>query len=118
MIVLILFEIHKQYREAGADVIETNTFGATAIAQGDYGLADIAYELNLASARLARAACDEYSTPENMRPVVFSVTERGVIFVGDARELSEESRSTLAKAVAAARGTDRPPTERVGFGRT
>jgi hypothetical protein len=60
----------------------------------------------------------EYSTPENMRPVVFSVTERGVIFVGDALELSEESRSTLAKAVAAARGTDRPPTERVGFGRT
>lgn len=60
----------------------------------------------------------EYSTPANMRPVVFSVTERGVIFFGDALELSEESRSTLAKAVAAARGTDRAPTERVGFGRT
>jgi hypothetical protein len=60
----------------------------------------------------------EYSTPENMRPIVFSVTQRGVIFIDDALELSEESRSTLAKAVAAARGTDRPPTERVGFGRT
>jgi len=60
----------------------------------------------------------EFSTPENMRPVVFSVTEHGVVFVGDALELSEESRSKLAKAVAAARGTNAPPTERVGFGRT
>ena len=63
----IILDIHKQYLEAGADVIETNTFGATAIAQGDYQLADIAYELNLASAKLARAACDEYSTPEKPR---------------------------------------------------
>src|SRR5690606_24800449 len=53
----VLREIHQGYLEAGADVIETNTFGATAIAQGDYGLAHIAYELNLASAQLAREAC-------------------------------------------------------------
>nr|WP_255676091.1 methionine synthase [Pusillimonas sp. MFBS29] len=63
----IITAIHRDYLEAGADVIETNTFGATAIAQGDYGLPGLAYELNVESARLARAACDEYSTPERPR---------------------------------------------------
>ncbi|QAA95219.1 methionine synthase [Pollutimonas thiosulfatoxidans] len=63
----IISEIHRQYLEAGADVIETNTFGATSIAQGDYGLAELAYELNVESAKLARAACEQYSTPERPR---------------------------------------------------
>ena len=63
----IIAEIHRQYLAAGADVIETNTFGATAIAQGDYGLPELAYELNVASAKLAREACDQYSTPERPR---------------------------------------------------
>src|SRR5690606_32907727 len=60
----IVREIHEQYLEAGADIVETNTFGATAIAQADYRLAPLAGEMNLAAARLARAACDRYSTPE------------------------------------------------------
>ena len=63
----IIDEIHRQYLEAGADVIETNTFGATSVAQADYDLPELAYELNLASARLARAACDAYSTPDRPR---------------------------------------------------
>jgi 5-methyltetrahydrofolate--homocysteine methyltransferase len=63
----VIAEIHRQYLEAGADVVETNTFGATFIAQADYDLPEIAYELNLASARLAREACDAYSTPERPR---------------------------------------------------
>ena len=63
----IIREIHEQYLAAGADVIETNTFGATTIAQGDYELPELAYELNLESARLARAACDKFSTPEHPR---------------------------------------------------
>ncbi|MGB3288766.1 MAG: methionine synthase [Burkholderiaceae bacterium] len=63
----IISEIHRSYLEAGADVIETNTFGATAIAQGDYGLPELAYELNLESAKLARAACDAFSTPDRPR---------------------------------------------------
>ena len=63
----IILEIHKQYLAAGCDVIETNTFGATTIAQGDYELSELAYEQNLESARLARAACDAYSTPERPR---------------------------------------------------
>jgi 5-methyltetrahydrofolate--homocysteine methyltransferase len=63
----IILEIHKQYLAAGCDVIETNTFGATTIAQGDYELAELAYEQNIESARLARIACDAYSTPERPR---------------------------------------------------
>ncbi len=63
----IITEIHRGYLQAGADVIETNTFGATTIAQGDYGLESVAYELNLESARLARRVCDEFSTPEKPR---------------------------------------------------
>ena len=63
----VIREIHELYLEAGADVIETNTFGATVIAQGDYELPELAYELNLESARLARMACDKYSTPDHPR---------------------------------------------------
>jgi len=63
----VILEIHEQYLAAGSDVIETNTFGATTIAQGDYDLAEIAYELNFESARIARVACDKYSTPERPR---------------------------------------------------
>ena len=63
----VIREIHELYLEAGADVIETNTFGATVIAQGDYELPELAYELNLESARLARTACDKYSTPDHPR---------------------------------------------------
>jgi len=63
----VILAIHREYLEAGADVLETNTFGATSIAQGDYDLPDTAYELNVASAKLARQACDEFSTPEKPR---------------------------------------------------
>jgi len=63
----IILEIHEQYLQAGADVIETNTFGATSVAQGDYDLPELAYELNFESAKLARKACDKYSTPARPR---------------------------------------------------
>ncbi|MDO5058066.1 MAG: methionine synthase [Lautropia sp.] len=63
----IIQEIHEKYLAAGADLIETNTFGATAIAQGDYHMSELAYEMNVVSARLARAAVDKYSTPERPR---------------------------------------------------
>ena len=65
----IIQEIHEQYLAAGADLIETNTFGATTVAQADYHLPELAYEMNVVSARLARAACDKYSTPERPRYV-------------------------------------------------
>lgn len=65
----VIRDIHAQYLASGADMVETNTFGATTIAQADYNMADLAYEMNLQSARLARAACDKYSTPDKPRYV-------------------------------------------------
>ena len=66
----VIQEIHEQYLAAGADLIETNTFGATSIAQDDYQLGFLAKEMNLASAQLARQACDKFSTPDKPRFVV------------------------------------------------
>ncbi len=63
----VIRDIHEAYLAAGADIIETNTFGATRIAQDDYDLGDLAGEMNRASARLARAACDKFSTPDKPR---------------------------------------------------
>ncbi len=66
----IIRDIHEGYLAAGADLIETNTFGATTVAQADYDMAALAAEMNFESARIARAACDTYSTPEKPRFVV------------------------------------------------
>ncbi len=66
----VISSIHESYLGAGADLIETNTFGATAIAQADYDMADLAAEMNFASATLARAACDKFSTPDKPRFVL------------------------------------------------
>ncbi|MBO9514186.1 MAG: homocysteine S-methyltransferase family protein [Variovorax sp.] len=63
----VIRDIHEGYLAAGADLIETNTFGATRIAQEDYQMADLAREMNLESAKLARAACDKFSTPDKPR---------------------------------------------------
>ena len=65
----VITDIHEKYLAAGADLIETNTFGATSIAQADYDMQDLAREMNLVSAQLARAACDKFSTPEHPRYV-------------------------------------------------
>ncbi len=56
----IISSIHKQYLEAGADIIETNTFNSTSISQADYDMQELAYELNVAAAKCARVAIDEY----------------------------------------------------------
>ncbi|MEJ8857006.1 homocysteine S-methyltransferase family protein [Variovorax robiniae] len=63
----VIRDIHEGYLAAGADLIETNTFGATTIAQEDYRMAHLAREMNLESAKLARAACDKFSTPDKPR---------------------------------------------------
>ncbi|XP_061665501.1 methionine synthase isoform X2 [Syngnathoides biaculeatus] len=57
----IIYKIHKEYLQAGADIIETNTFSSTSVAQADYGLAHKAYRLNKASAELARRAADDFA---------------------------------------------------------
>ncbi|MBK7001294.1 MAG: homocysteine S-methyltransferase family protein [Rhodoferax sp.] len=69
----VIRDIHEAYLAAGADLVETNTFGATTIAQADYDMADLAVEMNLASARLARAACDKFSTPDKPRFVAGAI---------------------------------------------
>ena len=65
----VILNIHQSYLAGGADLIETNTFGATRVAQDDYDLADLAYEMNLASAKLARQACDAYAQSSRPRYV-------------------------------------------------
>ena len=71
----IISEIHNAYLEAGADIIETNTFNAQAISQSDYGLEDIAYEMNVAAAKLARDAADAWTkkTPDKPRFVAGAI---------------------------------------------
>ena len=71
----LIREIHAAYLEAGADLIETNTFSATSIAQADYGLESVVYELNRKSAELAREVCTEWTkrTPNQPRFVVGSL---------------------------------------------
>ncbi|XP_052468033.1 methionine synthase isoform X2 [Carassius gibelio] len=58
----VIYSIHREYLEAGADIIETNTFSSTSIAQADYGMENLAYRLNKVSAELARRAADDVST--------------------------------------------------------
>jgi 5-methyltetrahydrofolate--homocysteine methyltransferase len=63
----VVRDIHEGYLAAGADIIETNTFGANRIAQDDYALGDLAREMNVAAAKLARQAADKFSTPDKPR---------------------------------------------------
>jgi 5-methyltetrahydrofolate--homocysteine methyltransferase len=63
----VIGDIHEKYLAAGADLIETNTFGSTSIAQADYDMAHLAREMNFESAKIARAACDKYSTADRPR---------------------------------------------------
>src|SRR5512145_266841 len=63
----VVREIHEAYLAAGSDIIETNTFGATSIAQDDYKLGHLAYEMNVAAATIAREACAKFSTPDRPR---------------------------------------------------
>ncbi len=64
----IIIGIHKEYLEAGADIIETNTFSSTVIAQADYDMQSLAYEMNVASAQCARKAADEYTAKDPSKP--------------------------------------------------
>ncbi|MBE9563586.1 MAG: homocysteine S-methyltransferase family protein, partial [Proteobacteria bacterium] len=69
----IIQEIHTQYLEAGADIIETNTFSSTKTAMADYQMEELVYELNFASAKLAREAADAIETPDSPRFVAGSL---------------------------------------------
>ncbi len=64
----IIKDIHRQYYAAGSDFVETNTFNSTRVSQADYGMEDLAYELNKQGAALARAVADEFTTKEPDKP--------------------------------------------------
>src|SRR5690606_21349778 len=64
----LLRNIHAEYLDAGADIIETNTFNSTRLSQADYGMEELARELNVASARLAREIADEYTAKNPDKP--------------------------------------------------
>ena len=68
-------EVHRKYLEAGADILETNTFSGTTIAMADYHMEGLVYELNYESAKIARKVCDEYTAknPEKPRFVAGSI---------------------------------------------
>ena len=63
----IIQQIHEDYLEAGADILETNTFNATKVSMADYEMENLAYELNVAGAKLARKAADKFSIPDKPR---------------------------------------------------
>jgi 5-methyltetrahydrofolate--homocysteine methyltransferase len=64
----IIKNIHRQYFEAGADIIETNTFSGTTVAQADYHLEDVVYDINFYSAKIAREVADEFTAKEPHKP--------------------------------------------------
>ena len=63
----VISAIHREYLAAGADLVETNTFNANAISLRDYDMSDLAYEMNVAAARLARAECDAMTGQDRPR---------------------------------------------------
>jgi 5-methyltetrahydrofolate--homocysteine methyltransferase len=99
----VIKDIHKSYLLAGADILETNTFGSTSLVLAEYDLADRAYEITLAAARLAREAADELSTPEkprfvagSMGPTTKAITVTGgVTFEELRRTFKEQARALI-----------------------
>ena len=90
----VISEIHGQYLAAGADIIETNTFSSTSVAQADYALESLAYELNLEGARLARAACDEWTTQDAGSPALRRRLDRA----GQPHAVDFARRSTIRRS--------------------
>ncbi|MDX2195435.1 MAG: methionine synthase [Cytophagales bacterium] len=64
----VILDIHRQYLEAGADIIETNTFSSTSVAMADYHMESLVYEMNVENAKLARKAADEYTAKNPLKP--------------------------------------------------
>ena len=89
-------DIHRAYLAAGADVVETDTFTGTRLKLDDYKLGDRTHEINAAAARLARAAADEFSTPERPRFVAGSMGPTGMLPSSDDPSLSNITYQQLA----------------------
>ena len=92
----IVRDIHRKYLEAGADIIETNTFNAQRISMGDYGMQDYCRDINLAAVKIAREMAERYSTPEKPRYVAGSIgpTSRTTSVATSGVPLSKEELRT------------------------
>ncbi|HEU5441217.1 MAG TPA: homocysteine S-methyltransferase family protein [Ktedonobacterales bacterium] len=93
----VVRDIHRAYLDAGADVLETDTFTGTRLKLDDYGLGDRTHEINRAAARLARAAADEASTPQRPRFVAGSMGPTGMLPSSDDPSLSNITYQQLAE---------------------
>ena len=95
----VVLGVHRAYLEAGADIIETNTFGSTRIVLEEYGLADRAYEISLRAAELARQAADERSNPRwvvgSMGPTTKAISVTGGVTFDALREAYYEQAKGL-----------------------
>src|SRR5262245_19781315 len=69
----VILNVHRNYLKSGSEIVETNTFGSMAVVLAEYGLQDKAYEISAAAARIARQACDEFSTSAKPRFVAASI---------------------------------------------
>ncbi len=97
----VVRDIHRKYLEAGADIIETNTFNAQRISMGDFGLQDHCREINLTAVQIARQCVEEYSTPEKPRYVAGSIGPTSKTFVSEeGKDKGEKFASTLREAYA------------------
>ena len=81
--------VHRRFLEAGADVIETDTFGGSTFVLAEYGLGDRAYELNKIAAELAKSCTAQFSTPEKPRFVTCSIFGTGIRSFGKSGEPGE-----------------------------
>jgi 5-methyltetrahydrofolate--homocysteine methyltransferase len=98
----VVLGIHRAYLTAGSDIIETNTFGGTALVLAEYNLQDLSHELNLTAARLARQAADEFSTPAkprfvagSMGPTTKAITVTGGVTFDQLRQYFYEQAKAL-----------------------
>ena len=103
----IIHGIHEQYLDAGADIIETNTFNATRVAMADYDMQDLSYEINVAATTLARQAADSFSTDDRPRYVagVLGPTNRTCSISPDVNDPSFRNVTFLELAEAYAEST-------------
>ena len=90
----IIRDIHRKYLEAGADIIETNTFNAQRISMGDYGMQDHCRDINLAAARLARQCADEFSSSDKPRYVAGSIGPTSRTFMSEEGKMKREEFAT------------------------
>ena len=93
----VIRDIHCKYLEAGADIIETNTFNAQRISMSDYGLQDVCRDINLAAAQLARQCADDYSSSAHPRYVAGSIGPTSRTFLNEEGKANKEKFATALK---------------------